>query len=139
MNDVAFNRGPFISPKHFHEFITPYLPPGGAHQRRGVIPFVHTDGNIMPSSTTTSRSGRPVSSRSTHGRHGHRRSQAALPRPDGPDGQRAVQPACRTAAGSDPPIGALLPGTRLAGRRLHFGTSNTIFPGMPLENYHYML
>ena len=25
VNDVAWNNGPFISPKHFREFITPYM------------------------------------------------------------------------------------------------------------------
>src|SRR3989304_2624768 len=49
VNDVAFNQGPFISPAQFHEFITPYLAREVAHiRKRGVIPFVHTDGNIMP-------------------------------------------------------------------------------------------
>ena len=48
VNDVAYNRGPFISPKHFHEIITPYLVRQVEHiKRRGAIPFVHTDGNIM--------------------------------------------------------------------------------------------
>ncbi len=48
VNDVAYNRGPFVSPKHFHEIITPYLTRQVEHiKRRGVIPFIHTDGNIM--------------------------------------------------------------------------------------------
>ena len=47
-NDVAHNRGPFISPKHFHEIVTPYLARQVEHiKRRGAIPFVHSDGNIM--------------------------------------------------------------------------------------------
>ena len=49
VNDVAFNAGPFISPAYFSEFITPYLKEQVAHIRGlGIIPFVHTDGNIMP-------------------------------------------------------------------------------------------
>ena len=48
VNDVAFNSGPFVSPRHFHEIVTPYLTRQVEYiTRRGAIPFVHTDGNIM--------------------------------------------------------------------------------------------
>jgi len=49
VNDVAFNAGRFISPPRFSEFIAPCLKAQVQHiKARGMIPFVHTDGNIMP-------------------------------------------------------------------------------------------
>jgi len=49
VNDAAFNSGPFISPKHFREFVTPYLAQEVEHiKRRGAIAIVHSDGNLMP-------------------------------------------------------------------------------------------
>lgn len=36
VNDVAYNRGPFVSPKCFHEIITPYLTRQVEHIKRRV-------------------------------------------------------------------------------------------------------
>jgi len=45
--DYAFNSGPFMSPKHFHEFIAPSLKRHvNAFHRKGAYAIKHTDGNI---------------------------------------------------------------------------------------------
>lgn len=48
-NDYCFNRGPFLSPSMFSEFVTPYLYQQIAEIRKiGAYTVKHTDGNIMP-------------------------------------------------------------------------------------------
>ena len=48
-SDYCFNQGPFMSPKMFSEFITPYLRDIiAAIRARGCYAIKHTDGNIMP-------------------------------------------------------------------------------------------
>lgn len=47
--DYCFNQGPFLSPKMFSEFVTPYLHRIiEAHKGNGAYVIKHTDGNIMP-------------------------------------------------------------------------------------------
>jgi uroporphyrinogen decarboxylase len=47
--DYCFNVGPFLSPRHFAEFITPYLARlTKAYREMGFYVIKHTDGNIMP-------------------------------------------------------------------------------------------
>lgn len=47
--DYCFNTGPFLSPRHFAEFITPYLAQiTKAYREMGFYVIKHTDGNIMP-------------------------------------------------------------------------------------------
>jgi len=47
--DYCFNDGPFLSPKMFREFVTPYLTRLTAGYREmGAYVIKHTDGNIMP-------------------------------------------------------------------------------------------
>ncbi len=47
--DYCFNAGPFMSPRHFAEFITPYLAQiTKAYREMGFYVIKHTDGNIMP-------------------------------------------------------------------------------------------
>lgn len=48
-SDYCFNQGPFMSPKMFSEFVTPYLSDIiAAIRARGGYAIKHTDGNIMP-------------------------------------------------------------------------------------------
>ena len=48
-SDYCFNQGPFMSPKMFSEFITPYLSELiFAIRQKGGYTIKHTDGNIMP-------------------------------------------------------------------------------------------
>lgn len=47
--DYCFNDGPFLSPRMFREFVTPYLARVIAAMREmGAYTVKHTDGNIMP-------------------------------------------------------------------------------------------
>ncbi len=47
--DYCFNDGPFLSPKMFSEFVTPYLHRLiEAHRKNGAYVIKHTDGDIMP-------------------------------------------------------------------------------------------
>ena len=47
--DYCFNDGPFLSPRMFREFVTPYLYQiVTALKALGVYVVIHTDGNIMP-------------------------------------------------------------------------------------------
>jgi uroporphyrinogen decarboxylase len=47
--DYCFNTGPFLSPKMFAEFVTPYLARLiGGQRALGAYTIKHTDGNIMP-------------------------------------------------------------------------------------------
>jgi uroporphyrinogen decarboxylase len=48
-NDSGYVSGPTLSPKLFHEFITPTLERQvRAFKRKGAIVFVHCDGNVYP-------------------------------------------------------------------------------------------
>jgi uroporphyrinogen decarboxylase len=48
-SDYCFNVGPFMSPRHFAEFVTPYLARlTQAYREMGYYVIKHTDGNIMP-------------------------------------------------------------------------------------------
>jgi uroporphyrinogen decarboxylase len=48
-NDYCFNRGPFLSPQQFGEFVTPYLARLiEGYRALGFYVIKHTDGNIMP-------------------------------------------------------------------------------------------
>jgi len=47
--DYCFNTGPFLSPRQFSEFVTPYLKRLiAAYREMGFYTVKHTDGNIMP-------------------------------------------------------------------------------------------
>jgi uroporphyrinogen decarboxylase len=48
-NDYCFNKGPFLNPQQFSEFITPYLTQLiQGYRELGYYVIKHTDGNIMP-------------------------------------------------------------------------------------------
>jgi uroporphyrinogen decarboxylase len=47
--DYCYNSGPFLSPRQFRKFITPYLAQTiAAYREMGLYAVKHTDGNIMP-------------------------------------------------------------------------------------------
>lgn len=141
VNDVAFNAGPFISPPQFSEFITPYLARQVSHIRdRKVLPFVHTDGNIMPViddylslgaacfQSVDPMAGLDIAEvkRRCHGKLALMGNVQCSLLQDGP--KEAIRASARYCLEHGSPGGGYI-----------FGTSNTIFPGMPLENYEYML
>jgi uroporphyrinogen decarboxylase len=48
-SDYCFNTGPFLSPRMFSEYVTPYLARlTQAYREMGFYVIKHTDGNIMP-------------------------------------------------------------------------------------------
>ncbi len=140
-NDVAFNAGPFMSPKHIGEFVTPYLTRQVQHiQERGALAFIHTDGMIMPILDQLVSTGADVLQsidpmagmdiaevkRVCAGRMALMGNVQCNLLQDGPD--EAIRESalyCLEHAS--------------AGGGYIYGSSNTIFPGMPLRNYEYML
>ena len=141
VNDVAFNAGPFISPAQFSEFITPYLHREVQHLRTlGVIPFVHTDGNIMPIlddylslgaacfQSVDPMAGMDIAEvkRRCHGKLALMGNVQCNLLQDGP--LEAIRQSAEYCLQHAAPGGGYI-----------FGTSNTIFTGMPLTHYEYML
>jgi uroporphyrinogen decarboxylase len=141
VNDVAFNGGPFISPAQFREFITPHLHRQVQEIRSlGVIPFVHTDGNIMPIldeylslgaacfQSVDPMAGMDIAEvkRRCHGKMALMGNVQCNLLQDGP--LEAIRKSARYCLENASPGGGYI-----------FGTSNTIFPGMPLAHYEYML
>jgi uroporphyrinogen decarboxylase len=140
-NDVACTSGTFVSPTDFREFMLPYLAQQVEHiRRRGMLPFVHSDGNIMSVlddylslgaacfQSVDPMAGMDIAEvkRRCHRRMALMGNVHCSLLLDGP------KEAIRRSAGY-----CLKHGT--PGGGYIFGTSNTIFNGMPLENYDYML
>ena len=141
VNDVAFNGGPFISPAQFHELITPHLARQVQYLRdRKIIPFVHTDGNIMPIlndylslgaacfQSVDPMAGMDIAEvkRRCHGKMALMGNVQCSLLQDGP--LEAIRRSALYCLDNAAPGGGYI-----------FGTSNTIFPGMPLVHYEYML
>ena len=140
-NDVAFNAGPFIRPEQFAEFVAPYW----ARQvervkQRGAYAFIHSDGQIMPIldqlvglgadclHSIDPMAGVDIAEvkRRTHGRLALMGNVQCSLLQDGP--REAIRASAEYCLEHASPGGGYI-----------FSTSNTIFPGMPLANYHYML
>lgn len=141
VNDVAFNAGPFISPAQFSEFVTPQLKKQVAFVKsHGVIPFVHTDGNIdtilddyLLIGAACFQSVDPMAGmdiaktkKRCHGKMALMGNVQCNLLQDGP--HEAIRKSALYCLENASPGGGYI-----------FGTSNTIFPGMPLAHYEYML
>jgi uroporphyrinogen decarboxylase len=141
VNDVAYNTGPFVAPADFREFMLPYLAEQVAHiRRRGMIPFVHTDGNIMTIlddylalgaacfQSVDPMAGMDIAEvkRRCHGKMALMGNVQCSLLQEGPD--EAIRRSALYCLENASPGGGYI-----------FGTSNTIFPGMPLRNYETML
>ncbi|MDI9585230.1 MAG: uroporphyrinogen decarboxylase family protein [Acidobacteriota bacterium] len=141
VNDVAFNSGTFISPPQFRDLCIPYLAQQVAHIRSlGVIPFVHTDGNIMDVlddylslgaaffQSVDPMAGMDIAEvkRRCYGKMALMGNVQCNLLQDGP--LEAIRESALYCLRHGSPGGGYI-----------FGTSNTIFPGMPLEHYEYML
>ncbi|MHC4884214.1 MAG: uroporphyrinogen decarboxylase family protein [Planctomycetota bacterium] len=141
VNDIAFNAGTFIAPNQVSEFCLPYLTEQVARVRdRNAIPFIHSDGNLMPileewigTGAACFQSVDPMAGmdiaevkRICSGRMALMGNVQCNLLQDGP--REAIRESvlyCLEHAS--------------AGGGFIFSTSNTIFPGMPLEHYEYML
>jgi uroporphyrinogen decarboxylase len=141
VNDVAGNDGPFISPQQFREFVTPYLERQVQRIKKGGgIAFVHTDGMAMPILDELLSTGMDVFQgvdpmagmdiaevkRRTYGKCALMGNVQCSLLQHGPK-ERIRESALYCLEHGSPGGGYI------------FATSNTIFPGMPLENYEYML
>ncbi len=140
-NDVAFNGGPFISPAQFAEFVTPYLARQVRRARdRGVIPIVHSDGQITPLldqylslDAAALHSLDPMAGvdlaevkRRTAGRLALMGNVQCNLLQDGP--AEAITASAHYCLEHGTPGGGYI-----------FSSSNTVFSGMPLANYEHML
>ncbi len=141
VNDVAFNAAPFISPAQFAEFITPQLKRQVDFiKAQGCIPFVHTDGNIdailddyLSLGAACFQSVDPMAGMDIA--KTKRRCQ----------GKMALMGNVQCNLLQDGPLEAIRESALYClenaspGGGYVFGTSNTIFPSMPLAHYEYML
>ena len=140
-SDYGYNQGPFISPKMFAEFVTPYLSEvvDGIH-RLGVKAILHSDGDlrqILPQLVSTELDGYQSVDPQGHMDiaevkrvYGDRlilmgNVQASLLQEVDEHRIRESVRYCMTYG--------------KPGGRYIFSTSNCIFKGMPLESYHIML
>jgi len=141
VNDVAFNGGPFVSPAQFREIVTPYLTEQVAYARSlGLIPFIHSDGDLTPvlddwigTGAACFQSVDPMAGmdmaavkRRCHGKMALMGNVQCNLLQDGP--LDAIRRSARYCLDHGAPGGGYI-----------FGTSNTVFPGMPLAHYEYML
>ena len=141
VNDVAFNAGPFISPRQFAEFVTPYLAPQVQRVKdRGAIIIVHSDGNLLPVldqmlstephvlHSIDPMAGMDIAQvkRIADGKVGLMGNVQCSLLQDGP--REAIRESALYCLKHASPGGGYI-----------FSTSNSIFAGMPLENYEYMI
>jgi uroporphyrinogen decarboxylase len=140
-SDVAFNAGPFISPRQYAELVTPYWARLVRRVKdRGAWAFVHTDGQIMPIldqlvslgahclQSIDPMAGVDIAEvkRRTYGKLALMGNVQCNLLQDGPN--EAIRKSALYCLEHTSPGGGYI-----------YGTSNTIFPGMPLKNYEYML
>jgi len=140
-NDIAFNAGPFINPELMDELIFPYLKRQVDFAKEaGLLVFLHTDGFIMPILDRLISMGAdclqsidPMAGvdialvkSMTHGKLALMGNVQCSLLQDGPN------TAIKESAGY------CLENASKGGGYI-YSTSNTIFPGMPLQNYHTML
>lgn len=141
VNDIADNQGPFMRPEQMRALVFPYLGEAVAHVReRGAIPFVHTDGNTMDIlddmialdaalyQSVDPMAGLDIAEvkKRCHGKLALMGNVQCSLLQDGPD--EAIRESARYCLDHASSGGGYI-----------FGSSNTIFPGMPLENYERML
>jgi uroporphyrinogen decarboxylase len=140
-NDYAFNAGPFISPAHFAEFTTPYMKKLVRHiQNKGVKVIFHSDGNLMPVldqildigpemlQSIDPLAGMDIAEvkRLTYGRMALMGNVQCDFLQEGPDEKIAESAKYAIRHGS--PGGGYV-----------YSSSNTIFRGLPLKNYVFMV
>jgi len=140
-SDVAFNAGPFLRPSHFAEFVTPYLARLLERvKRRGAFAFFHSDGMLMPVldqvlstqphllHSIDPMAGMDIAQvkRRTHGRMALMGNVQCSLLQEGP--RERIRGSALYCLEHASPGGGYV-----------FSTSNTVFAGMPLENYEYML
>lgn len=139
-SDYGFNSGPFISPKHFQEFVTPYLAEiVSAIHDFGVPAILHSDGNL--NAILDQLVGTGLDGYQSVDPQGHMDIKAV--REKYPDLILMGNVECSMLQDTNDEriresvqycmkYGGI-------GKRYIFSTSNCIFAGMPLESYKIML
>ena len=140
-HDVAHNGGPFCRPEDFAEIVTPYLARLVARvKQHGAMAFFHSDGNLMPIldqivscephalQSIDPMAGMDIAEvkRRTYGKMALMGNVQCNLMQDGP--KSAIRESAQYCLRYGTPGGGYI-----------LSTSNTIFPGMPLEHYEYML
>jgi uroporphyrinogen decarboxylase len=140
-SDMAYNAGPFISPAHFSEFVTPYLKRVIAAAKQQVpLVILHSDGNLMPvldqileTAPHALQSIDPMAGmdiaevkRRTFGKMALMGNVQCDRLQTGPD--EAIVRSAEYCLTHGAPGGGYI-----------FSSSNTIFKGVPLRNYERML
>jgi len=140
-HDVAFNGGPFVSPKDFAEIVTPYLALLIERVKSlGVYAIFHSDGMLMPIldqilscephalQSIDPMAGMDIAQvkKLTHGKMALMGNVQCNLLQDGPE--EAIRASARYCIENAAPGGGYI-----------YSSSNTIFPGMPLQNYEIML
>lgn len=139
-SDYGFNAGPFISPKHFAEFVTPYLTEiVTAIHDLGVPAILHSDGNL--NAILDQLVGTGLDGYQSVDPQGGMDIKAVRERY--PDLILMGNVECSMLQDTDE--GPIRDSVRYCmthgglGKRYIFSSSNCIFAGMPLESYHIML
>jgi uroporphyrinogen decarboxylase len=140
-HDVAHNGGPFCKPADFAEITAPYLARLVARvKERGAKAIVHSDGNLLPIldqmllgqphvlHSLDPMAGMDIAAikKLTYGKVALMGNVQCNYLQDGPPAK--IRESALYCLRHGAPGGGYI-----------FSTSNTIFPGMPLENYEYML
>ena len=139
-SDYGFNTGPFISPKHFQEFVTPYLTEiVDAVHELGLLAILHSDGNLKEILGQLHGAGLDgYQSVDPQGFMDIREVRAQYP-----DWILMGNVMCSLLQDTDEQ--RIRESVRYCmsyggiGERYIFSTSNCIFAGMPLRSYHVML
>lgn len=139
-SDYGFNSGPFISPKHFAEFVTPYLTEiVSAIHDLGVPAILHSDGNL--NAVLDQLVGAGLDGYQSVDPQGGMDIKAVRERY--PDLILMGNVECSMLQDTnEAPIRASVRYCMThggVGKRYIFSSSNCIFAGMPLESYHTML
>lgn len=139
-SDYGYNSGPFISPKHFAEFVTPYLTEiVTAIHDLGIPAILHSDGNlneILDQLVSTGLDG--YQSVDPQGGMDIRAVREKYP-------DLILMGNVECAMLQDTDEERIRKSVRYCmnyggvGKRYIFSSSNCIFAGMPLESYHIML
>jgi uroporphyrinogen decarboxylase len=139
-SDYGFNSGPFISPKHFAEFVTPYLTEivGTIHDL-GLPAILHSDGNL--NAILDQLVGAGLDGYQSVDPQGGMDIKSVRERyPDlilMGNVECAMLQDCNSERIREAVRYCMQHGG--IGKRYIFSSSNCIFAGMPLESYHVML
>lgn len=140
-SDMAYNAGPFISPEHFAEFVTPYLTRILTDVKKsGPVAILHSDGNLTPVLDQILAAGPQVLQsidpmagmdiadvkRRSYGKMALMGNVQCNLLQDGPD--EAIIRSATYCLEHGAPGGGFI-----------YSSSNTIFKGLPLRNYELML